>query len=123
MNSIFHKLKYKRCGCITLHKQTKSAADAIGLNVNNKKITNHSNRITTVIELAKSSVNGQQQLKITGYSNLKSIKPYLNLLQEDQNKIINNIRGNRSSIVESNNESNAKLNLNNSTFTNCTFNK
>lgn len=107
----------------TINGWTKSAAEAIGLNIKDKKITNHSNRSTAVSQLAKSGVEEQQLLKITGHSNQNSIKPYLNLDQEHHNKIINIMRGNRSSNVENSNESNVKLNFSNCTFTNCTFNK
>lgn len=87
------------------------------------KKTNHSNRSTAVSQLGKNGVEEQQLLKITGHSNQNSIKPYLNLDQEHHNKIINIMRGNRSSIQENSNESNVELNFTNCTFTNCTFNK
>lgn len=107
----------------TINGWTKSSAEAIGLNVKDKKITNHSNRSTAVSELAKKGVQEQQLLKITGHNNPNSIKPYLNIDQEHHRKIINTMRGNGSSIVEKNSQSNATLNFNNCTFTNCTFTK
>lgn len=100
---------------------TKASAEAIGLDTNLKKITNHSNRSTAVSHLAKSGVQEQQLLKITGHSNANSIKPYLNIDKEHHNKIINNMRGNMSTIMETTNTSSAS-NSNTFSFTNCSFN-
>ncbi|CAH0558871.1 unnamed protein product [Brassicogethes aeneus] len=100
-----------RC-LVKLAKAVQKAVQiAIGLNVKERKITNHSNRSTAVSELAKNGVQEQQLLKITGHSNPNSIKPYLNIDQEHHNKIINTMRGNRSSIVEKNSQSNVAFNV------------
>lgn len=102
----------------------KTSAEAIGLDVKEKKITNHSNRSTAVSQLAKSGVPDQQLIKITGHNNPNSIKPYLNIDQEHHNKIINNMRGSTSSVVETNSATSASsFSFSNCTFNNCSFNK
>lgn len=107
----------------TISEWTKSSAEAIGLDINKKKITNHSNRATAVSLLVKSGVEEQQLIKITGHNNSNSIKPYLNIDDEHHNKIINNMRGNTSTVLETNMSSAATLNFTNCTFNNCVFNK
>ncbi|XP_031341004.1 uncharacterized protein LOC116169118 [Photinus pyralis] len=60
-------------------KWMNDSAKRAGLNTTDKKITNHSSRATAVSTLAKSGVEEQQIIKITGHSNANSIKPYLQL--------------------------------------------
>jgi hypothetical protein len=69
---------------------TKDSALKLGLDSN--KITNHSNRSTAVTSLAKSGVNEQQLIKITGHSNTNSIKPYLSMDKQHHSQLIENLR-------------------------------
>ncbi|KAJ8966840.1 hypothetical protein NQ317_003022 [Molorchus minor] len=61
----------------TISKWVKESAQKAGLDLGNKKITNHSSRATAVSNLAKSGLGEQQIIKITGHANSNSIKPYL----------------------------------------------
>lgn len=75
-------------------KWVKESAKKAGLDVENKKITNHSSRATAVSNLAKSGIGEQQIMKITGHSNVNSIKPYLQLDQEHHEAILKKLRKN-----------------------------
>lgn len=117
-------------GVNLLSKWTKNAANKIGIDIQNNKITNHSNRASTVSSLAKAGVSDQQIIKITGHSNSTSIKPYLQLDCAHHENLITNLRTNN--ISKSSTVTNEVTNLreenmsnkmiyNNCTFTNCTF--
>ena len=66
---------------------TQSAKRA-GLDVENRKITNHSSRATAVSSLAKAGVNEQQLIKITGHAHANSIKPYLQMDEQHHENIV-----------------------------------
>ncbi|XP_074031508.1 uncharacterized protein [Leptinotarsa decemlineata] len=102
---------------------TKSSAEAIGLDTKQRKITNHSNRATAVSQLAKSGVQEQHLLKITGHNNGNSIKPYLNIDQEHHNQIINIMRGNTYAVTKANTARSTEYHYTNCSFNNCVFNK
>lgn len=74
-------------------KWTKISAEKIGLDVKNKKITNHSHRCSTVSNLAKAGVTEQEVIKITGHSSSSSIKPYLQLNSDHHQNLVANLRG------------------------------
>lgn len=79
-----------------LSKWTRDSAIKIGLNAENK-FTNHSNRASTVSTLAKAGVSDLQITKITGHSNGKSLKSYLQLDPDHHSKVITNLRNNNRS--------------------------
>ncbi|CAF4832920.1 unnamed protein product [Pieris macdunnoughi] len=76
----------------TISKWVKESAQKAGLDLGNKKITNHSSRATAVSNLAKSGLGEQQIIKITGHANSNSIKPYLQLDQEHHELIVKKLR-------------------------------
>lgn len=92
----------------TLGKWTKEAAMKIGLDVENNKITNHSNRSSTVSNLAKSGISSERLIKITGHANTKSINPYLQLDKDHHSTLISNLR-NPTSEITNNSVNNLKL--------------
>lgn len=100
-----------------LSKWTRDSAIKIGLNAENK-FTNHSNRASTVSTLAKAGVSDLQITKITGHSNGKSLKSYLQLDPDHHSKVITNLRNNNLNSVQS---ATNKIIYNNCTFSNCTF--
>jgi hypothetical protein len=65
------------------------------------KVTNHSNRAAAVTQLAKVGVSENQIMKVTGHSNLASIKSYLQINSEHHEKIIQKMRSNNSEITRS----------------------
>ena len=75
-----------------LSKWTKDSAEKIGLDVHTNKITNHSNRASTVSTLSKSGISDQQVIKITGHSNANSIKPYLQLDTNHHANLVTSLR-------------------------------
>lgn len=75
-------------------KWTNESAKKAGLDTTHKKITNHSNRATAVSTLAKAGVGEQQITKITGHSNVNSIKPYLQLDQGHHEQLMKRMRQN-----------------------------
>ena len=81
---------YKNCpvGKNEIGKWTKLAAEKIGLDVCNINITNHSNRATAVSHLAKSGLDEQQIIKITGHASTSSLAPYLEIDTEHHEQII-----------------------------------
>lgn len=124
-------------GISEISKWTKESAVKIGMDVKRVKITNNSNRAAAVSELDKSGIGEQSLAKITGHSNVSSIKPYLQLGEEHHSEIINSIRRGplnheitstvtRSEILSENkteNSSNGGVNYNNCViYNNCTFN-
>lgn len=80
-------------------KWVKESAEKAGLDVANKKITNHSSRATAVSNLAKSGVGEQQIIKITGHANTHSIQPYLQLDQGHHEAILKKLRKNEQNEV------------------------
>ncbi|KAG5900123.1 hypothetical protein JTB14_012796 [Gonioctena quinquepunctata] len=79
-------------GINTISTWTKYSATKIGLDITNNKITNHSNRASTVSQLAKAGVSDQQLIKITGHSSSSSIKPYLQIDPEHHENLISSLR-------------------------------
>lgn len=77
----------------TISTWTKLSAQRAGIDTKNKKITNHSLRASAVSALAKSGVNEEQLIKITGHASTSSIRPYLQLDQEHHQKIFKKMRG------------------------------
>lgn len=77
----------------TLSKWTQICAQKAGL-LTGKKVTNHSLRASAVSALAKSGVQEEQLIKITGHSSTASIRPYLQIDQEHHENIIYKMRGN-----------------------------
>lgn len=75
-----------------LSKWLKKSAEQCGINVKNRKITNHSSRSTIVSHLAKAGVEEQQLIKITGHASASSIQPYLNIDSSHHTTIIEKIR-------------------------------
>lgn len=85
-----------------------------------RKITH---RATAVSHLAKSGVQGQQSLKITGHNNGDSIKHYLNTYVEHHNKLINSMCGNTYAVTEANPPRSTEYHYTNCSFNNCVFNE
>ena len=79
-------------GINTIAKWTKQSAEKIGIDTKRCKITNHSNRATTVTQLLQSGIGEQQAMKITGHGSSNSMKPYLQLSSSHHQNIINNFR-------------------------------
>lgn len=111
-------------------KWVKESATKAGLDVDNKKITNHSSRATAVSNLAKSGIGEQQIIKITGHANTNSIKPYLQLDQEHHESIMKKLRTNESTGVNTMPSTSSTAITNNShskekytnVYNNCVFN-
>lgn len=107
-------------GINTISKWTKEAASKIGLDVQNTKITNHSNRSTAVTQLAKAGVQEQQLIKITGHGSASSVKPYLQIDAEHHTKIIQQMRL-EAPTSSSTSIAPGKDNLNYNVYYNCHF--
>lgn len=71
---------------------TSTEAKKSGLATEKVKITNHSLRATAVSKLAKQGVEENTLIKITGHSNPKSIKSYLQLDEEHHSNIVGKMR-------------------------------
>lgn len=71
---------------------TSTEAKKSGLATEKVKITNHSLRATAVSKLSKQGVEENTLIKITGHSNPKSIKPYLQLDEEHHSNIVEKMR-------------------------------
>lgn len=99
-------------GINEMSKWTRLGAENIGLDTKRKKITNHSNRSSTVSNLSNSGSNLQEIIKITGHTSIQSLEPYLKLNEKHHEKIISNLRN-------TTNLSNDKNVIN---YNNCTFN-
>ena len=84
--------KNQPVGVNEISKWTQEGAKAIGLDTENKKITNHSKRATAVSQLLKAGVTEQQVIAITGHSTTKSIQPYVTINPEHHKNIIDNMR-------------------------------
>lgn len=117
-------------GVNELSKWTKQTAQAIGIDVQNNKITNHSHRSTAVTIMANAGISDQQLIKITGHSSANSIQPYLNMQPEQHNNILEKMRGSSAEpskavnpIVSSklNNKNEGQFRFKNCTFNNCQF--
>lgn len=109
-------------------KWTSLSAAKIGLDVKKRKLTNHSHRSSIVSHLAKSGINEQELIKITGHNSSSSIKPYLQIDENHHLNIINQIRS-TSTVIQNHNSSSPQVQFPTSdqnnpqnTFTNCTFN-
>lgn len=117
-------------GINSISTWTKTSAKMIGLDIANNKITNHSNRASTVSHLAKAGISDQQLIKITGHSSSSSIKPYLQLDSDHHESLINSLRatdnkvGNpmNSSCVTTKEENYEIKTPSNTAFNNCVFN-
>lgn len=96
--------KNQPIGINTIGKWTEISAKNIGLDVKNKKISNHSNRATAVSQLISGGVGEQEAIKITGHASSHSIKPYLQLNEEHHKNIIENVRSNTNSTISSSNQ-------------------
>lgn len=96
LNNIWYKTV--PIGRNTISSWTRDSAERTGLDTQIKKITNHSNRSTTVSQLAKSGVQEQQLIKITGHGNVNSIKPYLQLDEDHHVSLIQGLRKNTTSL-------------------------
>ncbi|KAJ3655754.1 hypothetical protein Zmor_014869 [Zophobas morio] len=108
---------YKNCpvGKNEIGKWTKLAAEKIGLDVCNINITNHSNRATAVSHLAKSGLDEQQIIKITGHASTSSLAPYLEIDTEHHEQIIKKMRlqeKESNTVVSATNELQAKASSN-----------
>lgn len=75
-----------------LGKWTNREAKKAGLDTATKKITNHSLRATAVSQLAKSGVDEQQLIQITGHSSAKSISSYLQMDKNHHENIVAKMR-------------------------------
>lgn len=80
----------------TMSTWTHKAAKTAGLDLDRKKITNHSLRASAVTALAKNGVGEEQLIKITGHTSTSSIRPYLQLDEEHHENIIKKMRGEQS---------------------------
>ncbi|KAJ3641890.1 hypothetical protein Zmor_028360 [Zophobas morio] len=80
-NKIQNAVWYKNSpvGVNEIGKWVKSLVIVTGLDIKRRKISNHSVRSSAVSALAKTGVEEQQLMKITGHQNVNSIKPYLQL--------------------------------------------
>ncbi|KAJ3661865.1 hypothetical protein Zmor_006244 [Zophobas morio] len=118
---------YKNCpvGKNETGKWTKLAAEKIGLDVCNINITNHSNRATAVSHLAKSGLDEQQIIKITGHASTSSLAPYLEIDTEHHEQIIKKMRlqeKESNTVVSATNELQAKASSNSIyNYNKCTF--
>lgn len=81
-------------GINEISKWVKYLAKEIGLDVKRRKISNHSIRSSAVSALAKAGVGEHQLMKITGHSNVNSIKSYLQLDHDHHKVIIDEMRRN-----------------------------
>lgn len=79
-------------GVNEIRKWTKLGAEAIGIDTKRVKITNHSNRSTTVSQLSSAGTSVHEIIKITGHTSTNSIQPYLQLSEEHHKTIISNLR-------------------------------
>lgn len=107
-----------------------------GLDMQIKKITNHSSRATAVTTLAKAGVSEQQIMKITGHANPNSIQSYLHLDPRHHGQIVKKMRRNDEPsctltsdtalavpvIAPSYPEKSDKAQTSNIVYNNCTFN-
>lgn len=93
-NEQFSKGWYKNCpiGKNTITSWLKESASKIGIDIKKTKVTNHSARATAVSSLVKNGVQEEQLIKITGHSNIHSIKPYLQMDAEHHQNIIEAMR-------------------------------
>jgi hypothetical protein len=82
-------------------KWTRQSAESIGKDTKRIKVTNHSNHAAAVTQLAKVGVSENQIMKVTGHSNLASIKSYLQINSEHHEKIIQKMRSKNSEITRS----------------------
>ena len=73
---------------------TKSAAEAIGINTDKIKISNHSHRASTITHLAQAGVQEQTLIKMSGHSSSLSLKPYLQFDKEHHSTLVQEIRTN-----------------------------
>lgn len=119
-------------GVNEIGKWIKSAAEVVGLDVERKKICNHSIRSSAVSRLAKAGVGEQQLMKVTGHSNSNSIKSYLQLDVDHHETIIEKMRQSTTTSSTSISMDNAVRSIaeptgtflqqcSNVSFTNCTF--
>jgi hypothetical protein len=76
-------------GVNEIGKWVKTAPEEIGLDTKKRKISNHSIRSTTVSSLAKAGVGEHQLIKITCHN---SIKPYLQMDNEQHRTIVEKMR-------------------------------
>jgi integrase len=111
-----------------ISKRTRQSAESIGIDTKRIKVTNHSNRAAAVTQLAKVGVSENQIMKVTGHSNLASIKSYLQINSEHHEKIIQKMRSNNSEITRSNGSSietpsstSSKVSYSSCIFNNCSF--
>lgn len=123
---------FKNCpaGINIIRNWTKMGAINIGLDTKNKKITNHSNRASTVSALSSSGANLQEVIKITGHSSINSVTPYLQLSEQHHLKILSQMRAENTSSSTSDAEAQFQTpptydnNLSNSSsfnYNNCNF--
>jgi len=131
-NSYWYKIM--SLGYNQISKWAKSAAKSIGINTKFVKITNHSNRSSTVSQLSSTGINAKEFIKITGHNNSASILPYLNLSENHHKNLISNLRSeSMESEIENSSINNSSLvslessnNNNNSSgsviYNNCTYN-
>lgn len=118
---------YKNCpmGLNQLSKWTRLGAQSIGINTKKVKITNHSNRSSTVSNLTKSGANLQEVIQITGHSSSESLKPYLKLSNEHHLNIVEKMRKTTLPCSTNNiasSSSSTDNNVSNIIYNNCTFN-
>lgn len=109
-------------GVNELRKWTCLGAEKIGLDTKRKKITNHSNRSSTVSSLSNAGANLQEIIKVTGHTATSSLEPYLKLNEEHHAKIISQLRRNPADPASVSNTAVSSENKSNVTYNNCTFN-
>lgn len=137
LNESSNWYKNSPVGINEIAKWAKIAAEETGLDVKKRKISNHSIRSTAVSTLAKAGVGEHQLMKITGHSNINSIKSYLQLDGEHHEEIVKKMRTNivtssselsdpiqgETSMLETLSKETGFLhNCSNVTFSNCTIN-
>ena len=128
-NERFSKGWYKNSpiGKNTISSWLKQSANKTGIDVIKVKVTNHSARATAVSSLAKSGVEEQQIIKITGHSNSQSIKTYLQMdadhHQEHSLKIGQSHSQNTDEFTTMGQQSQeSRINPNNIVYNSCVFN-
>lgn len=115
--------KNQPVGICELSKWTRLGAEKVGLDTKSKKITNHSNRASTVSNLSYAGANLQEIIKITGHASTTSLEPYMKLNEEHHAKIIASLRKNEAapSMPSTSNSSSTCTNSSvNTTEKNCT---
>lgn len=121
-----HSKWYKNIpiGINEISKWTRLGAEKIGLDTKKKRITNHSNRTSTVSNLSRAGANLQEIIKITGHTSTNSVEPYLTLNEEHHAKIITSLRKNNATTSNSSSVSSTAVSETNSgiVYNNCTFN-